>query len=148
MIDDEKFAMVGAQGLQQDKENSHLCEGEGKSAPLKSKEVLAPSPHLLDEAAAALRRLASFPCPLCAGHDCSPWLDPQCPMRPARAALERLPQETSADTLQRLTEEKRYVERLLAETGNDRWGTARLMWQNRLAEIDREIAGLVKMEGK
>ena len=90
MIDDGKVAMVGAQGLQQDKENSHLREGEGKSAPLKAKEVLAPSPHLLDEMAAALRALASFPCPLCGGRDCSPRPDPQCPMRPARAALAKL----------------------------------------------------------
>lgn len=45
-------------------------------------------------------------------------------------------------TMEALQEDKRYAERQLAEAGRDPWGTARILWENRLAEINRQIAEL------
>lgn len=42
--------------------------------------------------------------------------------------------------IEALEADKRYVERQLAEADGSPWGTARLMWQHRLAEIDAKIA--------
>ncbi|MFG1433368.1 hypothetical protein V5F69_20285 [Xanthobacter sp. V2C-4] len=41
-----------------------------------------------------------------------------------------------------LEADKRYVERQIADADDSPWGTARLMWQNRLAEIDQQIFAL------
>lgn len=43
-------------------------------------------------------------------------------------------------SIEALEADKRYVERQLAEAGDSPWGTARLMWQSRLAEITQQIA--------
>jgi hypothetical protein len=45
-------------------------------------------------------------------------------------------------SIESLEADRRYVERQLAETAASPWGTARLMWQNRLAEIDEQIQTL------
>lgn len=45
-------------------------------------------------------------------------------------------------TIETLEADKRYVEHQLAQPDNDPWGTVRLMWQSRLAEISRQIADL------
>jgi hypothetical protein len=45
-------------------------------------------------------------------------------------------------TIEVLEADKRYVERQLTQKDNDPWGTVRLMWQNRLAEINRQIEEL------
>lgn len=42
-------------------------------------------------------------------------------------------------TLEALEEDKRYAERQLTEASQDPWGTARILWENRLAEINRQI---------
>jgi hypothetical protein len=42
-------------------------------------------------------------------------------------------------SLEALEADKRYVERQLATADNDPWGTARIMWANRLTEINRQI---------
>lgn len=42
-------------------------------------------------------------------------------------------------SIEALEADKRYVEHLLAQPDDDPWGTVRLMWQNRLAEINRQI---------
>lgn len=47
-------------------------------------------------------------------------------------------------SIEALEADRRYVERQLAEVANSLWGTARLMWRNRLAEIDQQIAELAK----
>jgi hypothetical protein len=41
-----------------------------------------------------------------------------------------------------LEADRRYVERQVAEADDSPWGTARLMWQSRLSEIDQQIAAL------
>ncbi|MGX5775644.1 hypothetical protein [Methylorubrum zatmanii] len=43
-------------------------------------------------------------------------------------------------SIEALEADKRYVERQLLEAGDSPWGTARLMWQSRLAEITQQIA--------
>lgn len=43
-------------------------------------------------------------------------------------------------SIEALEADKRYVERQLAEARDSPWGTARLMWQSRLAEITQKIA--------
>lgn len=43
-------------------------------------------------------------------------------------------------SIEALEADRRYVERQLAEVGNNPWATARHMWQSRLAEIDAQIA--------
>lgn len=45
-------------------------------------------------------------------------------------------------TIETLEADKRYVEHQLAQPDNDPWGTVSLMWQSRLAEINRQIADL------
>jgi hypothetical protein len=45
-------------------------------------------------------------------------------------------------TIAALEADKRYVEHQLAQPDDDPWGTVRLMWQSRVAEIDRQIAEL------
>ncbi|APF36140.1 hypothetical protein IMF23_04175 [Chelatococcus daeguensis] len=45
-------------------------------------------------------------------------------------------------SIEALEADKLYVERQLAGTDESPWGTARLMWQNRLAEINQQIAEL------
>jgi hypothetical protein len=42
-------------------------------------------------------------------------------------------------TIETLEADKRYVEYQLAQADNDPWGTVRLMWGNRLAEINRQL---------
>ena len=42
-------------------------------------------------------------------------------------------------SIEALEADKRYVERQLREAGDSPWGTARLMWQARLAEINQQI---------
>jgi hypothetical protein len=44
--------------------------------------------------------------------------------------------------IEALEADKRYVEHQLAQPDDDPWGTVRLMWQNRLAEIKRQIEEL------
>lgn len=41
--------------------------------------------------------------------------------------------------LEALEADKRFVERQLSEPNSDPWGTVRIMWQNRLADIQRQI---------
>lgn len=41
-----------------------------------------------------------------------------------------------------LKEDQRYVERKLAEIEDNPWGTARLMWENRIEAIKQQIAEL------
>lgn len=45
-------------------------------------------------------------------------------------------------SMEALEADRRYVERQIAEAGDSPWGTARLMWQSRLADIDQQIAAL------
>lgn len=45
-------------------------------------------------------------------------------------------------SIEALEADRRYVERQLAEVGNNPWATAQHMWQTRLAEIDAQIAAL------
>lgn len=45
-------------------------------------------------------------------------------------------------SIEALEADRRYVERQIAEAGDSPWGTARLMWQSRLADIDQQIAAL------
>lgn len=45
-------------------------------------------------------------------------------------------------SIEALEADRRYVKRQLGEADGSPWGTARLMWQNRLAEIDQQIAAL------
>lgn len=45
-------------------------------------------------------------------------------------------------SIEALEADRRYVERQIAEAGDSPWGTARLMWQSRLADIDQQIAVL------
>lgn len=45
-------------------------------------------------------------------------------------------------SIEALEADRRYVDRQLAEADSSPWGTARLMWQSRLAEIDQQIAAL------
>lgn len=45
-------------------------------------------------------------------------------------------------SIEALEADRRYVERKVAEAGDSTWGTARLMWQSRLADIDQQIAAL------
>ncbi|MBN9147172.1 MULTISPECIES: hypothetical protein [unclassified Nitrobacter] len=45
-------------------------------------------------------------------------------------------------SIEALKADRRYVERQLAEVGDNPWATARHMWQTRLAEIDAQIAAL------
>ena len=45
-------------------------------------------------------------------------------------------------SIEALEADRRYVERQITEAGDSPWGTARLMWQNRLADIDQHIAAL------
>lgn len=45
-------------------------------------------------------------------------------------------------SIEALEADRRYVERQISEAGDSPWGTARLMWQSRLADIDRQIAAL------
>ena len=45
-------------------------------------------------------------------------------------------------SIEALEADKLYVERQLVETDQSPWGTIRLMWQSRLAEIDQQIAAL------
>lgn len=45
-------------------------------------------------------------------------------------------------SIEALEADRRYVERQLTEADGSPWGTARLMWQSRLAEIDQQIAAL------
>jgi len=45
-------------------------------------------------------------------------------------------------TIEALEADRRYVEYQLAQVDNDPWGTVRLMWQNRLTEINRQIEDL------
>jgi hypothetical protein len=42
-------------------------------------------------------------------------------------------------TIEALEADKGYVEHQLSQPDHDPWGTVRLMWQNRLAEINRQI---------
>ena len=93
MLKDGNKGLATPAEVQKSQNDGDLSESAGKSAPLKAKEFPAPSPHLLDEMAAALRGLASFPCPLCGGRDCSPRPDPQCPMRAVREALDAADRE-------------------------------------------------------
>jgi hypothetical protein len=44
--------------------------------------------------------------------------------------------------IESLEADKRYVEHQLTQADNDPWGTVRLMWQNRLTEIARQIEAL------
>jgi hypothetical protein len=46
-------------------------------------------------------------------------------------------------SIEALEADRRYVERQLTETAASPWGTARLMWQNRLAEIEEQIHAVV-----
>jgi hypothetical protein len=43
-------------------------------------------------------------------------------------------------SIEALEADKRYIERQIAEEGVSPWGTERLMWRNRLAEINQQIA--------
>lgn len=45
-------------------------------------------------------------------------------------------------SIEALEADKLYVERQLSEADHSPWGTTRLMWQSRLAEIDQQIAAL------
>lgn len=45
-------------------------------------------------------------------------------------------------SIEALEADRRYVERQINEAGDSPWGTARLMWQSRLADIDQQIAAL------
>lgn len=45
-------------------------------------------------------------------------------------------------SIEALEADRRYVERQIAEAGDSPWGTARIMWQSRLADIDQRIAAL------
>lgn len=45
-------------------------------------------------------------------------------------------------TLEGLEADRRFVEQQLAATPDNPWGTERLMWRNRLAEIDSQLAAL------
>lgn len=45
-------------------------------------------------------------------------------------------------SIETLEADRRYVERQLTEVDASPWGTARVMWQSRLAEIDQQIAAL------
>jgi len=45
-------------------------------------------------------------------------------------------------SIEALEADRRYVERQLAEAGDNPWATARHMWETRLAEIDSQIAAL------
>jgi hypothetical protein len=45
-------------------------------------------------------------------------------------------------SIEALEADRLYVERQVAEAGDSPWGTARLMWQSRLADIDQQIAAL------
>lgn len=45
-------------------------------------------------------------------------------------------------SIEALEADRRYVERQITEAGDSPWGTARLMWQSRLADIDQQIAAL------
>lgn len=45
-------------------------------------------------------------------------------------------------SIEALEADRRYVERQIAEAGDSPWGTARLMWQSRLADIDQQISAL------
>ena len=45
-------------------------------------------------------------------------------------------------SMEALEADRRYVERQINEAGDSPWGTARLMWQSRLADIDQQIADL------
>jgi hypothetical protein len=49
-------------------------------------------------------------------------------------------QSEPTTTLEFLAREKLYAERQLDDADADRWGTHRLMWRNRLAEIEEQIA--------
>jgi hypothetical protein len=48
-------------------------------------------------------------------------------------------------SIEALEADKRYVERQLTEADDSSWGTGRLMWQNRLAEIEQQIAELTRV---
>lgn len=45
-------------------------------------------------------------------------------------------------SIEALEADRRYVERQIREAGDNPWGTARLMWQSRLADIEQQIAAL------
>ncbi len=45
-------------------------------------------------------------------------------------------------SIEALEADLRYVQRQVAEAGDSPWGTARLMWQSRLADIEHQIAAL------
>lgn len=45
-------------------------------------------------------------------------------------------------SIEALEADRRYVQRQLTEAGDNPWGTARHMWETRLAEIDAQIAAL------
>ncbi|MBN2631782.1 MAG: hypothetical protein JXR75_14725 [Rhodobacteraceae bacterium] len=45
-------------------------------------------------------------------------------------------------SIEALEADRRYVERQITEAGDSPWGTARVMWQSRLADIDQQIAAL------
>jgi hypothetical protein len=45
-------------------------------------------------------------------------------------------------SIESLEADREYVERQLMEAGDDAWGTARHMWETRLAEIDAQMAAL------
>lgn len=45
-------------------------------------------------------------------------------------------------SIEALEADRRYVERQITEAGDSPWGTARLMWQSRLADIEQQIAAL------
>lgn len=45
-------------------------------------------------------------------------------------------------SIEALEADRRYVERQLTEASGSSWGTARLMWQSRMSEIDQQISKL------
>jgi hypothetical protein len=45
-------------------------------------------------------------------------------------------------SIEALEADRRYVERKISEADDSPWGTSRLMWQSRLADIDQQIATL------
>ena len=46
--------------------------------------------------------------------------------------------------LEWLEADRLFVEQQLAKAGEDSWGTAKLMWQSRLAAIEDEISAIRK----
>jgi len=45
-------------------------------------------------------------------------------------------------SIEALEADRRYVERQISEAGDSPWGTARLMWESRLADINQQITAL------